>query len=206
VDVLATALDDLRGVHRLRRDLRHGALPVDDIARQLGRHAPAGGSGATTWRQVQRFAGVGVVSTVVHLGLFAVLSVALGSDQLANLSALLLATLVNTGLNRRWTFGVRGASGHALQQVQALAVFGFTWLVTAGALDLLHRSAADAPTVVATAVLALATAASTVLRFVAMRSWIFRPRDREAAGPGPSAAVDPRPGPVEVPQHADAAR
>jgi len=169
VDVVATALDDLRGVVRLRRGLASGRLPVADIAARIGRRDPSTG----TWRQVSRFAAVGVVSTVIHLGLFASLASALASTQAANLVALLLATLANTGLNRRWTFGIRGA-GRLRSQVQGLAVFGITWLMTAGALALLHAVVAAPSTVVATFVVGAATAASTVVRFVAMRSWIFR--------------------------------
>ncbi|WP_082592930.1 bifunctional glycosyltransferase family 2/GtrA family protein [Phycicoccus sp. Soil803] len=169
VDVVATALDDVRGVVRLRRGLASGRLPVADIAARIGRRAPSTG----TWRQASRFAAVGVVSTVIHLGLFASLASALASTQAANLVALLLASLANTGLNRRWTFGIRGA-GRLRSQVQGLAVFGITWLMTAGALALLHAVVAAPSTVVATFVVGAATATSTVVRFVAMRSWIFR--------------------------------
>jgi putative flippase GtrA len=187
VDVVVTATDDLRGIRRVRRSLRHGALPVADIAARMGRHRP----GVGTWEQVTRFAVVGVLSTAVHLGLFAALSPRLGSAQSANLTALLLATLVNTALNRRWTFGVRG-SGAARHQLQGLAVFGVTWLMTAGALAVLHVVDQSPATWVQTVVVAVATAASTVVRFVAMRSWIFRPRPQDsttAPAPAPSSSL-----------------
>lgn len=169
VDVVATALDDLRGVVRVRRWLASGRLPVADIAARIGRRDPAAG----TWRQVTRFAAVGVLSTVVHLGLFAALASLLTSTQAANLVALLVATLGNTALNRRWTFGIRGP-GRLRSQVQGLTVFGVTWLMTAGALALLNAVTPSPSTAVATVVVAAATAASTVVRFVAMRTWIFR--------------------------------
>ena len=123
VDVVGTALDDLRGVVRVRRGLASGRLPVAEIAARIGRRDP----GAGTWRQVSRFAAVGVVSTVIHLGLFASLASVPTSTQTANLVALLVATVANTALNRRWTFGVRGA-GRLRSQVQGLAVFLVTWL------------------------------------------------------------------------------
>ncbi|WP_270888872.1 glycosyltransferase [Pedococcus sp. 5OH_020] len=169
VDLVRTALEDLRGVRRLRRSLASGALPVAALAARMGRTAPGSG----TWRQLKRFAAVGVASTVVHLGLFAALSITLGSAQLANLAALLVATLANTALNRRWTFGIQGP-GAAVHQLQGLAVFAATWLGTAGALGLLHLLAPGATTPWQTGVVAVATALSTVLRFVAMRSWMFR--------------------------------
>lgn len=190
VDVVGTALDDLRGVRRVRRSLASGALPLTDIAARLGRGTPGG----STWQQLQRFAAVGVASTVVHLGLFAALSAGMASAQVANLLALLVATVANTALNRRWTFGIQGGRGAARHQAQGLAVFGVTWLMTAGALGLLHLVAAAPPTAAQTGVVAVATAASTAVRFVAMRSWMFRPPTargggrREAATPHTEAA------------------
>ena len=184
VDVVATALDDLRGVRRLRRDLRRRVLPVADVAGRMGRFPGASTGGAAVggaWQQARRFAAVGVLCTVLHLGLFAALAHPVGSTQAANLVALLLATLVNTGLNRRWTFGVHGP-GRVRHQVQGLAVFGLTWAMTAGALGLLHVVDAQPSTFVATVVLGVATGLSTLVRFVAMRSWMFRPAAATPAG------------------------
>jgi putative flippase GtrA len=183
VDVVGTALDDLRGVVRIRRSLASGRLPVAEIAARIGRHAPGssrGHRGGEGWQQLTRFAAVGAASTVVHLGLFATLAPALGSTQAANLLALLFATVVNTAMNRRWTFGVHGP-GAVRHQLQGLSIFGLTWLATAGALALLHTVVGNPSTELATLVVASATAASTGLRFVAMRSWMFRrePADRE---------------------------
>ncbi|MGO4343742.1 glycosyltransferase [Pedococcus sp. 2YAF34] len=170
VDVVGTAMDDLRGVWRVRRALAGGRLPVEDIARRLGR----GTAGTRTWQQLQRFAVVGVLSTLVHLGPFAALRSGGTGAQAANLVALLVATVANTALNRRWTFGVHGR-GAVRHQAQGLALFGVTWLLTAGGLGLLHLLATTPATAAQTAVVALATALSTVLRFVAMRTWMFRP-------------------------------
>jgi len=180
VDVVGTALDDLRGVVRLRGSLASGRLPVVDIAARIGRHAPGSrGGGPGGWHQLTRFAAVGAASTVVHLGLFAALAPALGSTQTANLLALLLATVVNTAMNRRWTFGVHGA-GAVRHQLQGLSIFALTWLLTAGALALLHTVVVNPSTGLATMVVATATAASTGLRFVAMRSWMFRSEPRSS--------------------------
>lgn len=178
VDVVATALDDLRGVVRLRRALATGGLPVAEVAARIGRRSPGL---AGTWHQLTRFAAVGVASTVLHLGLFAALVPAVGSTQAANLVALLVATVANTALNRRWTFGVQGA-GAVRHHLQGLSIFALTWLLTAGALAMLHAVVAAPSTTVATVVVASATAASTALRFVAMRSWMF-PNRSSSDGP-----------------------
>ncbi len=163
-----------------------GRLPVAAIARRIGRREPA----ADTWHLVRRFAAVGLVSTAIHLGLFATLSPDLGSTQAANVLALLVATVANTALNRRWTFSVRGA-GAVRHQLQGLAVLAVTWLATAAALGLLHLLVPAPGTGTATLVVALATAASTALRFAAMRSWMFQ-RGRRYSVPtnAPSSSLN----------------
>jgi putative flippase GtrA len=197
VDVVGTALDDLRGVRRLRRSLGSGALPVAAVAERMGR----GRVGNSLTGQVLRFAGVGAVSTALHLGLFGALRSPLGSAQWANLLALLLSTVANTALNRRWTFGVRGRRHAAAQHAQGLAVLGVTLLMTSAALGLLHLSVPAAPTWVETTVVALATGCSTLLRFVAMRRWIFRPPLGSGLGEGEGPVTvleDDDAGPVEA--------
>jgi putative flippase GtrA len=125
---------------------------------------------------IVRFACVGVGSTVVHLGLFAALLHVLPTSQAANLGALLVATVANTAANRRFTFGVTGTTAAARQHVQSLGLFALTWGLSAGALWLLHTWAAQPPTLVQTAVVGGSMVGSTVVRYVAMRSWIFASR------------------------------
>jgi putative flippase GtrA len=170
VDIVSTALDDLRGVRRLRRSIRRGALPLEGIAARIGRRTPDN----TLFGQLVRFAAVGVVSTVTHLGLFAAFRAGLESAQTANLAALLLATLANTAMNRRWTFAVRGSARVGRHHLQSLCIFAVTWLMTATALGALHLLNATPDTWLETATIGGATAASTLIRFVAMRAWIFR--------------------------------
>lgn len=124
---------------------------------------------------VSKFAVVGAISTVLHLGLFAVFSAAGFPAQATNTIALVLATLFNTGANRRWTFGVRGRSRLLRHHGQGLAVFAITWAATAASLAVLAVLRPDAPTWLATTVLAVATAASTALRFFALRAWMTPP-------------------------------
>src|SRR4051794_31615528 len=81
VDIVRTALDDLRGVARLR-----AAGPVF------------------------RFMAVGVASTLAYAMLFLALRGALGAGG-ANALALALTAVGNTAVNRRLTFGVRGRAG-----------------------------------------------------------------------------------------------
>ncbi len=186
VDVLRTAIDDLHGIVRLRRALAGGRLPLAAVRERIGRD-PAG-TGLTA--QVWRFAGVGLASTALHLGLFAWLAAALPSAQTANLLALLLATVANTAANRRWTFGVRGRRGLGRQHLQALTVFGLTWAMSSMALLLVDSVTASPGAALQTAAIAVANLAATVVRFVLMRRWIFS-NDRPSAGIGtaPGAAT-----------------
>jgi putative flippase GtrA len=173
VDVRKTATDDLRGVARMRRRLATQAIPTQQIADRMGRRMPD--DDVTT--QIVRFAGVGAASTVLHLSLFAAMDVAGLGSQLTNTLALLVATVFNTGANRRWTFGVRGPRSQWRHQTQGLFLTGLTWAMTSGALALLATLPQEAPTWLSTAVVALANVVATVLRFVLMKWWVFGHRD-----------------------------
>ena len=128
--------------------------------------------------QLARFAVIGAGSTALNLVLLAVLHAPLGA-QLANVVALALSTVANTAANRSWTFGLRGGEGVARQHLQSMLVFVLTWGLSSGALGLLalFSPQASTPSTMATVVVvAAANAVSTVLRFAAMRAWIFRPQ------------------------------
>jgi putative flippase GtrA len=129
--------------------------------------------------QLIRFAGVGAVCTVLQLGLFAGFVDTGMPSQAANGLSLVLATIANTAFNRWWTFGISGHRRLATHHGQALALFAITWLASTAALWLLAAVHPGASTATQTAVVAVANALSTVVRFVAMRFWIFR------ANPGP---------------------
>ncbi len=137
-------------------------------------------------QQVIRFAVVGLVTTALHLGLFAALVRGGAASQLANGIALVIATLVNTGINRAWTFGISGRRRLALHHAQALAIFAITYAATTVALALLGAVAPAASTAVQTAVVLVANVLSTAARFVVMQRWIFvHPAQRGARGERP---------------------
>jgi putative flippase GtrA len=176
VDIVATAIEDLRGIARLGRALASGTLPLAELRAQLGR-APlepsVPGVPSAMPRQLVRFAAIGVASTVAHLVLFALLRLVTGAIP-ANVVALLVTSVANTAANRRLTFGVRGRDGAARHQLQGLLIFGLGLGLTTGALALLGYVAPDASRVVELAVLVLANAVATAIRFVLFRSWVFR--------------------------------
>jgi putative flippase GtrA len=178
VDIAATALADLRGIARLGRALATGRLPIGQLRHQLGRRpleprTPGVPAGLT--RQLVRFGGIGVASTVAYLVLFLALRSVTGA-QPANLAALLLTALANTAANRRFTFGVTGARGAARHQAQGLVAFALGLALTSGSLALLHAASAVPGRLVEVAVLVAANLAATMLRFLLLRVWVFRSR------------------------------
>ena len=169
VEILSTATTDLRGVLRLLRDLATGRLDLSSV-RALRHDGDHPGYGLAA--QVLRFASVGVMSTVAYLLLYLVLRNGMPA-QAANALALLVTAIGNTAANRRWTFTVQGTRSMLRHHAQGLAVFGAALLVTALALAGLHAADPHASRVTEAVVLVLANLAATVMRFVALRKWVF---------------------------------
>ena len=153
VEVVRTAIDDLKGVARLAAASR-----------------------------VARFMYVGVASTIAYALLFLALRGPVGADG-ANALALALTAIGNTAANRRLTFGLRGRVGLVRQHALGAVVFVLTLALTSGALAVLHGLDANAPRALELAVLIVASTAATITRFVALRSWVFAHRRRTPAPP-----------------------
>lgn len=126
-----------------------------------------------------RFAAVGLVTTALHLGLFASLVRGGLASLLGNGVALVVATLANTAVNRAWTFGISGRRRLAQHHGQALVIFAITYAATTVALAVLGVAAPDASTLVQAGVVLLANVPSTAARFVAMQRWIFTDADAD---------------------------
>ena len=134
---------------------------------------------------------VGVASTLAYLALFVLLRGPMGA-QGANFAALLFTAIANTAVNRRFTFGVRGAADRFRHQLQGLLVFGLGLALTAGSLALLHATAPDARRWVEVAVLVGANVTATLVRFLLFRSWVFPRRSPTAVALPAEAAPDQR--------------
>jgi putative flippase GtrA len=168
VDVLHTAVNDLKGCWRVGRALATGALPVRELQASLGREPLIPGVPHGMVGQLVRFGIVGVASTLAYALLYLMLHSTMGA-QAANLTALLLTAIANTAANRAFTFGIRGRGGVARHQMHGLAVFGFGLAITSGSLYVLHRFDPTVGKVVELSILVVANLVATVVRFVALR-------------------------------------
>ncbi|MET0839800.1 MAG: GtrA family protein, partial [Marmoricola sp.] len=188
VDIVRTALDDLRGMVRLGRSLLRGSLPLREVGERLGRTSAEAGRGRLGL-QVGVFLVIGACSTIAYALLYLGLRSAM-TPWWANATALLVTAVANTAANRRFTFGVHGPRHVVRQQVQGLTLFVAGLAATTGSLWLLH--AATSPSRAAeVVVLTSANLAVTVLRFVALKLWVFAVDDlrRAPAEPGSLAAT-----------------
>lgn len=170
VDIVATAMADLKGIARLLKGFANGQIPVQAIGAQFGNRA---GAPRSLLNQSVRFAAVGIASTLAYLALFLLLR-PMGA-QGANLVALLVTAIANTAANRRFTFGVRGRTGVARHQFEGFVVFAIGLGLTSGALAALH-TLGEPPRAVELLVLIAANLMATVVRFVLLRGWVFHPR------------------------------
>ncbi|MHB8689668.1 MAG: bifunctional glycosyltransferase family 2/GtrA family protein [Solirubrobacteraceae bacterium] len=143
VDIVKTAVEDLKGVARLRM-----ATPIT------------------------RFIAVGICSTIAYALLYALLWTPLGSGG-ANALALAITAVANTQANRRFTFGIAGRMGLARQHAAGAAVFTIALALTAAALDVLHSLDPRPATILEVAVLITASAFATITRYVALKTWVF---------------------------------
>ncbi|RBP62360.1 glycosyltransferase involved in cell wall biosynthesis [Brevibacterium sanguinis] len=164
VDVVRTAVDDFKGILRLRRDARRGRLPLARIGARLGRAPAVPNTGA----QILHFVDVGIVCTLVYSLLFWFAS-GLVSAGVANVAALLISTLLGTALNRRHTFGLRSPQDQLAHHLKDLVAFGVGWAMTSAAL----LATSDLNGAWTLAVLTVANLVATVVRFTLQKLWVF---------------------------------
>ena len=166
VDIVATALEDLRGVRRLLAHRRHVELPG------LRRRRP---EESRVMRETLTFGAIGVVSTIAYAVLYTYLRGAVPAPA-ANAIALAVTAVGNTAANRRLTFGVRGRASMLRDQVAGLVDFGIALALTSVSIAGLGVVAPGAGRGVELAVLIAANAAATVTRFLLLRTWISQAR------------------------------
>ncbi len=175
VDILTTAGDDLRGLARL---------------------CFGGGSDATGERlsdlpaTLASFVRIGVASTLAYLVLFFVLAGTLGRFG-ADALALAVCTAANTAGHGRYTFARRGKPSRRNLVLGGMAVFSTSVTVTFLMLGLVDWAGVTSWWLLA-GLLVLANAAAALVRFVVLRSWMFRTA-RTSPPPDVAQASPPRP-------------
>jgi putative flippase GtrA len=152
VDIVRTAMGDLRGVARL-----------------------------FAASHIVRFAAIGVVSTLAYACLYLALRAPF-SAPLANALALALTAVANTQANRRYTFGLRGRERLARQHAAGAVVFLLTLAITSGALLALHALVARPARWLELSVLLVTGVTATVTRYVGLRFWVFTQRAHRVEG------------------------
>jgi putative flippase GtrA len=167
VDVVRTALDDLRGMARVARRVLSGAFRAQVPPRT---ELPTG-----MRRQLPSFAIIGVISTVVQLALYALLRVAL-PVLAANVVSYVLAAIANTAANRRFTFGVTGPDGAIRHQMEGGVAFLVGLVVSTAGLAVVHAADPRASRLTELAALFGFNLLAAVIRFVLLRAWVFHPR------------------------------
>jgi glycosyltransferase involved in cell wall biosynthesis len=155
VDIVATAVEDLRGVWRLATGRRQGAPRLSG--------------------QLARFAAVGIASTIAYAALFWVLR-GLFPTAISNGIALTLTAIANTAANRRVTFGVRGRDRIMTDHAGGLIAFAVALLLTNGAIVAMGAFAPAASRAVEITVLTAANVVATLVRFVVLRTVLFHMR------------------------------
>ncbi|MDX6284827.1 MAG: hypothetical protein QOG53_312 [Frankiales bacterium] len=170
VDIVRTAIGDLKGVARMSRGLATGRIPITEVREQLH---PGGTAKNRLLAQGLRFAAIGVLSTIAYLVLYLLLRAALPA-QVSNAIALLTTAVGNTAANRCYTFGVRGSGRLVRHQAQGLAVFAAALLLTSGSLAAVHALVNNPGRLVEVGALLAANLIATLMRFVLLRNWVFR--------------------------------
>ena len=183
VDIVATALADIRGIVRLGTGLALGSIKVPRLR-------AAGGRPHGLVTQVARFAAIGVASTIAYVVLYLVLRAGVPA-QAANALSLLITAVANTAANRRVTFGIRGRAGAAGHQARGLIAFGVGLALTSGALACLHATSPNPGRGIEVTVLITANLAATAVRFVMYRGWVFGNRADARASAGAHATGPP---------------
>ncbi|WP_233359041.1 bifunctional glycosyltransferase family 2/GtrA family protein [Thermomonospora amylolytica] len=182
VDVVRTAVEDLRGMWRLARMKASGAADAAVPRRPApsAEHPDAvPGSGSFLLWELGCFALIGVFSTVGQALVYWLLRPAL-SAPLANLVSLVILTVLNTEANRRLTFrGSTAGAGRAHLGAGALFLVGYA--VTSVAVLLFQRLVPDASYAAEAVVLAVTSVLVTALRFAVLRTAVFRRSRSERA-------------------------
>jgi putative flippase GtrA len=127
--------------------------------------------------QFARYVTVGGISSA----LYAVVFIALEGfgDQPANLAGAIASTLLANELHRRLTFHAGGRVSWFTAQWEGGGLAGVGLVATSLALAGVHALVGDVGTLAQLCLIAAVTGLIGLIRFVALRSWVFSPSSRQ---------------------------
>ena len=169
VDIVRTAIDDLKGCWRVGRALATGALPVRELQAQPRPRAAGARVCRTAWSA--SWSGSASSASQAPWPMRCCISSCTRRWARRRRTSRRCCSprSANTAANRAFTFGVHGRSGVARHQLHGLLVFAFGLAITSGSLFVLHRFDPTVGKVVELSVLVVANLVATLVRFVALR-------------------------------------
>ena len=153
----------------------------------MGSEATGRGRRAFAWlgpypggkfRRFASFAVVGAISTAAFVALYALARTIVG-PLAANFIALSLTMLFNFAANRKYTFQT-AQGAWPVQGAQYLAVYLLGLGASSGALHVSLTMVSEPPRAIETLLAVAAGAVATVIRFVLLSIWVFRPAPARA--------------------------
>jgi putative flippase GtrA len=163
----------LGGAHEGHLDVTDELQRVRNLSSALRERLHQDDAGA----QFARYVVVGVVSSTLYAVLFVVLQPF--GDQPANLVGAIASTLLANEMHRRLTFHAGSQVSWFTAQWEGGGLAGIGLVATSLALAGVHGLIGDVGTVAQLALIAAVTGAIGLVRFVALRSWVFSPAVRQ---------------------------
>jgi putative flippase GtrA len=121
------------------------------------------------------FAVISVLCTAIHLLLYTLIRPEM-APHVANGLALLATAVLNTQVNRRLTFGIRGTRDLVTDHLAGLGTYGLALAITTSTLSLLLIADPRAGVVLETSALVGGSVLATLSRFFLLRWWMTRHR------------------------------
>jgi putative flippase GtrA len=136
------------------------------------------GSGRASLRRFGAFAVIGFISTGAFVAIYAIARLGM-APLAANFMALSLTMLFNFAANRKYTFEATHGALH-VQGVQYLAVYLLGLGASSTALHLSLEVFDNPARVMETLIAVAAGGVATVIRFLLLSVWVFRPKPAQA--------------------------
>jgi putative flippase GtrA len=141
--------------------------------------------------EIAKFGIVGAVNTVLHFGLFNLLSVRFGVGPLtSNGIAIAVAATSSYFMNREWTFRHRARRGLRREYSMFFLLNGVGLVISEACLGFTHYVLGYQGQLAHNAALVAGVALGTLFRFLTYKRWVFLASDPSAAPAEPQADLE----------------